>query len=174
MPSSPPGSLTVFSVWAGRSRLPRTQGLRSRPHPGPGAFAQAAPQASQLRLSCSLIDGGILRPDGRAAPRPAPIGRPRPSKACRPLRSSVFFVYPAAQAAGVQAEFCVCPSATRPEGSLRLPAAPAGCSPAAPRFRRHSSANSANHTFDQPVAPRWSGRSAALARKRPNPASRPD
>lgn len=62
MPSSPPGSLTVFSVWAGRSRLPRTQGLRSRPHPGPGAFAQAAPQASQLRLSCSLIEGGILRP----------------------------------------------------------------------------------------------------------------
>ena len=86
--SSPPGSLTVFSVWAGRSRLPRTEGLRSRPHPGPGAFAQAAPRCGASR-NCTYHRRRRHPPAfGRAAPRPAPFGRPRPSKACRPLRSS--------------------------------------------------------------------------------------
>lgn len=44
------------------SRLPRTRGLRSRPFPGPWAFAQAAPLAAQVRLSSTLNNGGILRP----------------------------------------------------------------------------------------------------------------
>ena len=118
----------MFQVWAGRSRLLRTGGLRSRPHPGPGAFASGR-AASGAVATVRLIDRRQHPPAfGRAAPRPAPFARPRPSKACSPLRSSAS---------------CVQPSAPRPEGSLRLrsryalaplrlPAAPAGSSKLSP------------------------------------------
>ena len=52
----------------------------------------------RMRPSGSPIDGGILRPNGRAAPRPAPFARPRPPKACSPLRSSVLLCLSGASA----------------------------------------------------------------------------
>ena len=52
----------------------------------------------RMRPSGSPIDGGILRPNGRAAPRPAPFARPRPSKACSPFHSSVFLCLSGASA----------------------------------------------------------------------------
>ncbi len=64
------------------SRLPRTRGLHSRPFPGPWAFAQAAPQAAQVRLSSTLNYGGILRPSAGLLQclHPLPVqGRPKPA-----------------------------------------------------------------------------------------------
>ena len=160
----------MFLVWAGRSRLLRTGGLRSRPHPGPGAFASGR-AASGAVATVRLIDRRQHPPAfGRAAPRPAPFARPRPSKACSPLRSSAS---------------CVQPSAPRPEGSLRLrsryalaplrlPAAPAGSSKLSP-----ASAATARRTtlFTLPTFPsRLAGLVGLqrLADKRPNPPSRPE
>ena len=53
----------MFLVWAGRSRLLRTGGLRSRPHPGPGAFASGrAVFTAQAATVPTLGDGSLLRP----------------------------------------------------------------------------------------------------------------
>ena len=160
----------MFQVWAGRSRLLRTGGLRSRPHPGPGAFASG--RAASGAVATVRLTNRRQHPPafGRAAPRPAPFARPRPPKACSPLRSSAS---------------CVQPSAPRPEGSLRLrsryafaplrlPAAPAGSSKLSP-----ASAATARRTalFTLPTfLPRLAGL-VGLQRwpaKRPNPASRPE
>ena len=80
----------MFLVWAGRSRLLRTGGLRSRPHPGPGAFASG--RAASGAVATVRLIGRRQHPPafGRAAPVPAPFARPRPSKACSPFRSSAF------------------------------------------------------------------------------------
>ena len=85
------GSLTVFLLlgrsesaaahkWPSLQAPPGTRGLRIRPRRHGGAVA--AVQYIVRRQHPPAF--------GRAAPRPAPIGRPRPSKACRPLRSSVY------------------------------------------------------------------------------------
>ncbi len=169
------------------SRLPRTRGLHSRPFPGPWAFAQAAPQAAQVRLSSTLNYGGTLRPSAGLLQclHPLPVqGRPKravPSTA----RHLVF------DRRKRRAQFD-CPSRPvtvlpmrRPEGSLRLrsrsalaslrlPAAPAGSgspSPASAATARRTPFNTLP-TFP----PRLAGLVGLqrLADKRPNPPSRPE
>ena len=88
MISAPSGSLSVCSEWGWMSRLLRTGGLRSRPHPGPRAFASG--RAASGAVATVRLTNRRQHPPafGRAAPRPAPFARPRPPKACSPLRSS--------------------------------------------------------------------------------------
>ena len=90
-----------------------------------------------MRPSGSLFDGGILRPNGRAAPRPAPFARPRPPKACIPLRSSALCLSvrlrrpDATRPPATPAAAFVLPGRTQHrslsgEGEARLPAVPRG------------------------------------------------
>lgn len=119
MISSPPGSLTVYLVWSVRSRLPRTKGLRSRPFPGPWAFAQAAPQAAQVRPSSALSDGGILRPSAGLLQclHPLPVqGRPK-----RAVPSAARY-------------YRVCPA--QAPGAVRLSVTPNICFPLQPPASR--------------------------------------
>ena len=67
---------------------PGTRGLRIRPRRHGGAIA-----AVQCTVRRQLPPAF-----GRAAPRPAPFARPRPSKACSPLRSSAFLCLSGASA----------------------------------------------------------------------------
>ena len=181
MPSSPPGSLTVDLVWSVRSRLPRTKGLRSRPFPGPWAFAQAAPQAAQVRPSSALSDGGILRPSAGLLQclHPLPVqGRP---KRAVPSAARYCCVCPA-QAPGAMLlsitsrHRTTCATARRkPPPPLRLPAAPAGSSKLSP-----ASAATARRT-PSATLPTFPSRLAGLVglqrlavQGRPNPPSRPE
>ncbi len=80
------------------SRLPRTRGLRSRPHPGPGAFASGrAASGAGATVQC-IVRRRHPPAFGRAAPVPAPFARPRPSKACSPFRSSALLCLSGASA----------------------------------------------------------------------------
>ncbi len=139
----------------GRSRPPRTKGLRSRPHPGPGAVASGrAAWRRKLRLSIPRCDGGVLRPSAG----PGRVFRPLSGLARQSAKapsSARYFLFDRPLRGRKEAS-----------GFRLLQPAPGAKAPSA-RFRSHSSANAVHHTPDQPLAPRWSGRAAAFGRPRP-------
>ena len=129
MISSPPGSLTVFLFWAVRSRLPRTGGLRSRPHPGPGAFASgraASGAGCDCPAHCSSAASSGLTAGLLHGLHPLPV-QGRPKRAVRSAARHLVFDRPLRG----RKEASASAHATRPlrSGFRLLQPAPVNCRP---------------------------------------------
>lgn len=140
--------------WSSLQAPPGTRGLRIRPRRHGGAVATVL----------YIVRRRHPPAFGRAAPRPAPFARPRPPKACSPLRSSASLCLTVRSAAE-----------RKPPPPLRLPAAPAGSGSPSP-----ASAATAQRTAIGTLST-FPSRLAGLAvlqrlavQDRPNPPSRPE